>query len=128
MWQLIINGPGYFDTTYELPDGPTTLGRADENDIVLSGDLVSRKHARMFVQGDDLLLEDLGSRNGVRINGEVMRAKRPLAAGDTVAIGENQLSIRQPATVESARTEVVDPEAGGVRRFGQGMNISSAVI
>ena len=38
MWQLIINGPGYFDTAYELPDGETTLGRADENDVILSGD------------------------------------------------------------------------------------------
>ena len=47
MWQLIINGPGYFDTAYELPEGVTHLGRADENDIVLSGDLVSRKHARI---------------------------------------------------------------------------------
>ena len=46
MWQLIINGPGYFDTAYELPEGVTHMGRADENDIVLSGDLVSRKHAR----------------------------------------------------------------------------------
>ena len=54
MWQLIINGPGYFDTAYDLPEGVTTLGRADENDIVLSGDLVSRKHARIHVKADDL--------------------------------------------------------------------------
>ena len=128
MWQLIINGPGYFDTTYDLPDGATTLGRADENDIVLSGDLVSRRHARMFVRGDDLTVEDLGSRNGCRVNSEAVISKRLLRPGDTVAIGENQLGIRQPATVESARTEVVDSEAGGVRRFGEGVNIEAAVI
>ena len=40
MWQLTINGPGYFDTAYDLPEGVTMMGRADENDIVLSGDLV----------------------------------------------------------------------------------------
>ena len=38
MWQVIINGPGYFDTAYDLPEGTTYLGRADNNDIVLSGD------------------------------------------------------------------------------------------
>ena len=58
MWQLIINGPGYFDTAYELPEGVTHMGRADENDIVLSGDLVSRKHARITVKGDELQAED----------------------------------------------------------------------
>jgi len=30
MWQIIINGPGYFDTPYDLPEGVTSLGRADE--------------------------------------------------------------------------------------------------
>ena len=54
MWQIIINGPGYFDTSYELPEGVTHLGRADENDIVLGGDLVSRRHARLVVAGNTL--------------------------------------------------------------------------
>ena len=97
--------PGYFDTTYDLPDGATTLGRADENDIVLSGDLVSRKHARMFVRGDDLVMEDLGSRNGTRVNNEAMAGKRALRPGDTVAIGKNQLGIgsRPPSRTPAPR-------------------------
>ncbi|MHB8874789.1 MAG: FHA domain-containing protein, partial [Myxococcaceae bacterium] len=128
MWQLIINGPGYFDTTYDLPDGVTTLGRADENDIVLSGDLVSRKHARIHVKGDDIHLEDLGSRNGSRLNGEPVHGTVVLKPSDAVNVGENSLGIRQPATVESATTEVVDLGAGGVKRFGQGIDIASAVI
>ncbi|MBQ4334456.1 MAG: FHA domain-containing protein, partial [Myxococcaceae bacterium] len=74
MWQLIINGPGYFDTAYELPDGETTLGRADENDVILSGDQVSRRHARLYFEGDALFFEDLGSRNGTRLNGSLLDA------------------------------------------------------
>src|SRR3954466_1025742 len=105
MWQLIINGPGYFDTTYDLPDGITSLGRADENDIVLSGDLVSRKHARLMVTRDDLRVEDLGSRNGSRVNGEPLRTVVKLKAGDAVTVGENTLTIRQAAPVEASRTE-----------------------
>ncbi len=128
MWQLIINGPGYFDTAYDLPEGVTSLGRADENDIVLSGDLVSRKHARIRVSGDALQLEDLASRNGTRVNGQPLQGSRALVPGDTVTVGENTLGIRQPATVESAQTEMVDLGAGGVKRFGQGSDIRSAVI
>jgi adenylate cyclase len=128
MWQIIINGPGYFDTPYDLPEGVTSLGRADENDIVLGGDLVSRKHARLLVDGDALRIEDLGSRNGSRVNGQPLQGSRDLAPGDSVALGENTLSVRQPHTVESAATEMVDLGAGGVRRFGHGEDVSPSVI
>ena len=128
MWQIIINGPGYFDTPYDLPEGVTSLGRADENDIVLGGDLVSRKHARLLVDGDALRIEDLGSRNGSRINGQPLTGSRELTPGDTVTLGENTLAIRQPHTVESAATEMVDLGAGGVRRFGHGEDVSPSVI
>jgi adenylate cyclase len=128
MWQIIINGPGYFDTPYDLPEGATSLGRADENDIVLGGDLVSRKHARLLVEGDALRIEDLGSRNGSRVNGAPLQGTRPLSPGDIVTLGENTLSVRQPHTVESAATEMVNLGAGGVRRFGLGVDVAPAVI
>jgi class 3 adenylate cyclase len=43
-------------------------------------------------------------------------------------LGENTLSVRQPHTVESAATEMVDLGAGGVRRFGHGVDVAPAVI
>ncbi|MBU8895595.1 FHA domain-containing protein [Corallococcus sp. M34] len=128
MWQIIINGPGYFDTSYDLPEGATSLGRADENDIVLGGDLVSRRHARLFVEGDMLRIEDLSSRNGSRVNGAPLQGAKSLMAGDSVALGENTLAVRQPHTVESAATEMVDLGAGGVVRFGHGTDVSPAVL
>ncbi|WNG50788.1 FHA domain-containing protein [Archangium minus] len=128
MWQIIINGPGYFDTAYELPEGVTHLGRADENDIVLGGDLVSRRHARLVVEGDSLLIEDLGSRNGSRVNGAPLQGRLNLHPGDTISLGENTLSVRQPHQAETAATEMVDLGAGGVRRFGHGDDVGSSVI
>ncbi|MCP3139342.1 FHA domain-containing protein [Pyxidicoccus xibeiensis] len=128
MWQIIINGPGYFDTSYDLPEGVTSLGRADENDIVLGGDLVSRRHARLYVEGDVLRIEDLGSRNGSRVNGAPLQGSRQLAPGDMVALGENTLGVRQPNTVESAATEMVDLGAGGVVRFGHGQDVGGSVL
>ncbi|QRN98719.1 FHA domain-containing protein [Archangium violaceum] len=128
MWQIIINGPGYFDTAYELPEGITHLGRADENDIVLGGDLVSRRHARLVVEGDSLSIEDLGSRNGSRVNGSPLQGSIDLQPGDTISLGENTLSVRQPDKVENAATEMVDLGAGGVRRFGHGDDVGPSVI
>jgi pSer/pThr/pTyr-binding forkhead associated (FHA) protein len=129
MWQLVINGPGYFDTKYDLPEGTTHVGRADENDIVLSGDLVSRKHARFHVTGNALVFEDLGSRNGSRLNAEKVVGTAPMKPGDVVAVGENSLVVRQPSTAETAATEMVDAGGGGaVRRFGRGIDVSHAVL
>ncbi len=128
MWQLVINGPGYFDTTYDLPEGVTHLGRADENDIVLSGDLVSRRHARLHVKGDALSFEDLGSRNGSKVNGKQATGTSPVKAGDTLGVGENTLLIRQPTTAEAAQTDLLDQGKGGVKRFGRGVDIASAVV
>lgn len=129
MWQLIINGPGYFDTAYELPDGVTHVGRADENDVVLSGDLVSRRHAKFHVKGASLVVEDLGSRNGSQLNGKKLVGSVPVKAGDTVTIGENTLAVRQPVDAETMATEMVDVGFGGqVKRFGRGVDIREAVV
>jgi len=118
MWQIIINGPGYFDTSYALPDGVTNLGRADENDIVLNGDLVSRHHARLSARGEALQLEDLGSRNGVRVNGYPVEASLALKPGDVVTVGENTLAVRRPEAGERAVTEVSQAPQGAIRRVG----------
>ena len=110
MWQILINGPGYFDTQYNLPDGDTHLGRADENDVVLTGDKVSRRHARIRVDGLQVLLEDLGSRNGTQLNGESIGGEVTLKSGDTFAVGENSLLLKQPEESEVARTEMVSDQ------------------
>jgi adenylate cyclase len=129
MWQLVINGPGYFDTAYELREGTTHVGRADENDVVLSGDLVSRKHARFHLRGETLVLEDLGSRNGVRVNGAATTGHTPLRATDVVTVGENTLVLRRARGTDAVDTEMVDTGAGGlVHRFGRGLDIREAVV
>ncbi|MDR0966495.1 MAG: FHA domain-containing protein [Myxococcales bacterium] len=124
MWQLIINGPGYFDTAYELPDGETLLGRADENDVILSGDQVSRRHARLYFDKNELFFEDLGSRNGTRANGSFLSEPHRITEGDVFTIGENTLVVRQPSDFEIAKTELLaddDPLRAELPNFSQPM-------
>lgn len=110
MWQILINGPGYFDTAYNLPDGDTHLGRADENDVVLTGDKVSRRHARLRVSAQGVTLEDLGSRNGTQLAERPVTSPVQLQDGDVVTVGENTLTLRRPGEVETSRTEILDPD------------------
>jgi transcriptional regulator with PAS, ATPase and Fis domain len=64
------------------------LGRDEACPIRLSGNDVSRRHAAVFRSGPEraLSIRDLGSRNGVRVNGRAV-ASAPLAAGDVVRLG-----------------------------------------
>jgi pSer/pThr/pTyr-binding forkhead associated (FHA) protein len=110
MWQIVINGPGYFDTAYELPEGLTYVGRADNNDIVLSGDQVSRRHVKIEVAAGALTVQDMGSRNGTKLNGQRVEGPFKVKVGDTVGVGENSLAVRQPTAAEAARTEHISGE------------------
>jgi pSer/pThr/pTyr-binding forkhead associated (FHA) protein len=64
-----------------------TLGRKD-CDVVLADDSVSRQHARIRRDGDDFVLEDLGSSNGTHVDG-VPVLSCVLRDGDTVQLGQN---------------------------------------
>ncbi|MBM4380189.1 MAG: FHA domain-containing protein [Deltaproteobacteria bacterium] len=128
MWQIVINGPGYFDTSFDLREGSATLGRAEENDIVLSGDLVSRRHARFHVKGELLQVEDLGSRNGTRLNGRQLTGLADVALGDTVTVGDNTLAVRQPSREESVRTDQMVGGSGPVRVVESGRSMGPVVV
>jgi len=69
-----------------LDDCDVTIGRGDENLFVLKVDGVSRKHARVFLNDNCWYIEDSGSTNGIRVNGEAA-SKVMLNDGDTVEIG-----------------------------------------
>ena len=75
-----------------------SIGRAAENGIVITGQRVSREHARVRRDGRHVWLEDLGSTNGTFLNGERVLAPAELRDGDQVAIGASVLTFHDPNT------------------------------
>jgi DNA-binding CsgD family transcriptional regulator len=74
-------------TRHSAVGGQIKIGRSDENDVVLVGDMrVSRLHAVVLERGGSWLLLDLGSRNGTLLNGKRI-AESPLNDGDRIKIG-----------------------------------------
>jgi hypothetical protein len=67
-----------------------TIGRDPESDIFLNDVTVSRNHARLLVNADEVTLVDAGSLNGTYVNEEVVSEAR-LSSGDTVQIGRFQM-------------------------------------
>jgi hypothetical protein len=77
----------------ELTEGQFLIGRSATCQLSLDDPLVSRSHAALTVGPDGVEIEDLGSRNGVRVNGQRVEGKRVLAHGDRITIGSQELLL-----------------------------------
>jgi hypothetical protein len=78
---------------FELRPGTLLLGRGTACQLVLDDPLVSRKHAQIQVDERQAVLEDLGSVNGVYVNGDRVEGSRVLADGDRIVIGHQELTL-----------------------------------
>ena len=77
---------------YDL-DGEMVLGRGDRAEIRLEDPFASSRHARIYEQGNILVLEDLGSTNGTYLNEELLETPRPLHPGDRLRIGDSEFAF-----------------------------------
>jgi hypothetical protein len=77
---------------YDLDD-ELVLGRGEGAAIRLEDPFASSRHARVFPQGDILVLEDLGSTNGTYLNEELLHGAQPLHLGDRLRIGESEFTF-----------------------------------
>lgn len=75
---------------YPLGDDDVTLGREEDNTIVVASDQASRRHARIFVSGGSHVLVDLDSTNGTFLNSKVVK-EQTLRHGDVIRIASTVL-------------------------------------
>lgn len=67
--------------------GIVTMGRKDENTIILTEPFVSGNHAKLYTKNNNLYVEDLNSTNGVYVNNEKIEEKSKLDVEDEVKVG-----------------------------------------
>jgi hypothetical protein len=91
---LRVTGRDGSERTIEVDGTPLTVGRASDNALVLGDPRVSRHHARLQARRGTLVLTDLGSTNGSRVNG-VRVDECALGVGDRVVVGDTVLVIEQ---------------------------------
>ncbi len=80
------------------------IGRDPENDIRLSDRSVSKRHALVCLVGGEYVIQDLGSLNGIFINGERVKTA-VLRSGDTLKLGHAILRFIHKAEREEAKAE-----------------------
>ncbi|HVE45945.1 MAG TPA: DUF3662 and FHA domain-containing protein [Acidimicrobiales bacterium] len=73
-----------------ISDEPVTIGRLSDCDVPVNDESVSRRHAEVRRQGSDIVVVDLGSTNGTKVNGAGVRERR-LADGDEITVGSTRL-------------------------------------
>jgi hypothetical protein len=74
-----------------LQGSEIVIGRSPECQITIEDPLVSRQHARIVIDGQGVKVIDLGSRNGVRVNGNLIRGESPLRHNDRLRLGTQDL-------------------------------------
>ncbi|URZ05120.1 hypothetical protein CLROS_004440 [Clostridium felsineum] len=70
-----------------------TIGRKDDNSIMLNEGYVSGHHARVYLRNNQYILEDLNSTNGTVLNGQKIKSKAYIKAGDEIKIGSSVFKV-----------------------------------
>ncbi|AKF06147.1 FHA-domain-containing protein [Sandaracinus amylolyticus] len=112
---------------FPLPNNKEiVVGRSSELDMVLVEDMVSRRHAKLTVTGDQIFIQDLGSTNGTFVNGEKIKRAR-LQEGDRILIGTSiiKLVASDSAASGDAKAKLEDVAAG--RRTSQVRTMSGSI-
>ncbi|WP_395719168.1 FHA domain-containing protein [Prosthecobacter sp.] len=96
--------------------GPCVIGRRSDNDLQINNVQVSRRHALLMNHNDDWWLNDLGSRNGILVNGIRLTSARRLRDGDEIRIANHRIvfhnSSQNPphhSTIVGKTTQVAVP-------------------
>lgn len=97
--------------------GVVTVGRSLQNDLVVEDASLSRNHARFELLEGRVTLEDLGSRNGIKVNGVQIRGTTPVKPGDDIVLGTVSVALKdlpqvQPSPAPKAGPAVVIDHKG----------------
>jgi adenylate cyclase len=96
MW-LIMNPGLLTERVLPLPEGPTTIGRTEENSVCVLHASLSRRHALLERTGNQVVLIDQGSKNGTFVS-EARVARCELRPGDSFRCGEVTFKLMAPAS------------------------------
>jgi len=91
MSELIVKYPDRAPDHFPLGRLRITIGRSARNDLCIPDPFASRVHAEVRREGDEYVLQDLGSANGTLYNGATVQGVIPLTAGGRIQIGETEI-------------------------------------
>jgi pSer/pThr/pTyr-binding forkhead associated (FHA) protein len=92
---LVVTGGNLAGTAITLGEQQITIGRASDATLVLTDDYASTRHARLFPQNGEWIVEDLGLTNGTYLDRQKVTQPTPVPVGVPVRIGKTVLELRK---------------------------------
>ncbi len=117
---VVLEGPDK-NKKMTLNKNLTSIGKRENNDLLLSDKTVSRNHLEIEYTSDSFLLKDMGSTNGTYLNGSKVK-EAYLAPGDTIKIGNTLLefvAFDEKVSIEPSTKEIFGAMAGKSRKMRQ---------
>ena len=112
-FELVLSIGGHERERFAVGAKGLIIGRAADSDVVLSDMQISRQHARVHLDGEGVRVEDLGSRNGIQLDGQPT-PEGMLAEGGQLRIGDYVfLLVRATAPTNKETTTFIPPEQAG---------------
>ncbi|MFY0564690.1 FHA domain-containing protein [Archangium lansingense] len=99
---------------FEFEQDSVLIGRVNECDVVLYDAGISRRHCRIFAEGGEYFVEDMGSSNGTQVNGKQVKEKLALTEGDKLSLGPVVFVFR-PVEGDPVTDAGVGDSAGSTR-------------
>jgi FHA domain len=93
--KLVVTQGTLTGTSVSLTAVPVTIGRAPDSTVVLDDDYASSRHARLFPDNGQWLVEDLGSTNGTYLDRRRIAEPTPVPLGVPIRIGKTVLELRK---------------------------------
>jgi len=93
--QMVVTGGPLQGTVINLTEQPITIGRANDATLVLNDDYASSRHARIFPQNGQWIVEDLGSTNGTYLDRTKVTRPTPVPLGVPIRIGKTVIELRK---------------------------------
>jgi sulfur carrier protein ThiS len=103
------SGPRLISSSGEWPlsEGPNVVGRDRECAVRIDSVTLSRRHAQVVVTNGEATVEDLGSKNGTRVNGQPVVEQVALRDGDQIEVGSVTMTYRIRDTALSTVTRQI---------------------
>ncbi|MBI4586347.1 MAG: sigma 54-interacting transcriptional regulator [Planctomycetes bacterium] len=111
---------------FVLEPGVLRIGRQQTNDVVLQDTLVSREHAHIRFDGNCAMIEDIGGKNPIRVNGDSVQS-HVLRDGDRIIIGQTEMAFEFPNMKPTHSLDVVRDDARFEEGIG-GISVDAATV
>lgn len=108
-FRLVMRSGPSLGKIFMLEKPELFVGRDLNNEVVINDPEVSRRHARLFIQGNNYFIEDLGSTNGTFIAGQRLAGPYLLRVGEVITFGERINVVYETDAVDQDVTMIAPP-------------------